>query len=64
LKKNILQNGTLNCITITDNYLHHFIIRVLKAAGATNRFSSLLKSIINKWTSAFWEVRCRGAKQL
>jgi len=52
-KKNIPQNGTLNCITITDNYLHHFIIAVLTAAGATDRFSSLLESINNRWTSAY-----------
>jgi len=62
--KNISQNGTLNCITITDNYLQHFIITLLKAAGPTDRFSSLLESIIIRWTSAYWEVRCWGAKQL
>jgi len=51
--KNIPQNGTLKCITITDNYLHHFTITVLTAAGAANRYSSLLKSITNSWTSAY-----------
>jgi len=62
--KNIPQNGTLNCITTSDNYLHHFSITLLTATGATNGFSSLLKSIINRWTSAFWEVRCWEPKQL
>jgi hypothetical protein len=32
--------------------------------SSTNRFSSLLKSIINRWTSASWEVRCWEPKQL
>jgi len=42
------------------NYLHNFIITVLTAAGATDRFSSLLK----RWTSAYWEIRYWEAKRL
>jgi len=40
--RNITQYGILNCIIISDNYLHHFCITVLTAAGATDRLSSLL----------------------
>jgi len=61
--KNIPQNATLNCFITSDNYMYHFSITVLTAAGATDRFSYLLKSIINRWTSAYWDVRCWEAKQ-
>jgi len=51
--KNIPQNAILNYIITSDNYLHHFSIIVLTAAGATDRFSYLLKSVINGWASAY-----------
>jgi len=38
---NIPQNATLSCIITSHNYLHHSIITVLTAAGATDRFSYL-----------------------
>jgi len=64
IQENIPQNGTLNCITTSDNYLHHFITTLLTAVGATDRFSSLLKSIINRWkNSTSWQVRCWESKQ-
>jgi hypothetical protein len=62
IQENTPQTGTLNCIITPDNYLHHFIITVLTEAGA-DRFSFLLGSMINRWTSACWEVRCWEAKQ-
>jgi hypothetical protein len=40
------------------------LLLVLTAAGDTGRFKSLLKSIIIRWTSAYWDVRCCEVEQL
>ena len=36
----------------------------VESTGLINRFSSLLKSIINRWAMAYSKVRCWEAKQL